>query len=65
MDGVIPDRSNPTQWGQNGDTYANHGLDGCLFQNWAFQNSHDVSITGRTGKSSYYAGLGYMKQEGS
>ena len=64
MDGVIPDRSNPTQWGQNGDTYANTDWTDVYFKNWAFQNSHDVSITGRTGKSSYYAGLGYMKQEG-
>lgn len=64
MAGVIPDRSNPLQWGQNGDTYANTDWMDIYYKDWAFQNSHDVSIAGRSEKSSYYAGLGYLKQDG-
>lgn len=64
MAGVIPDRSNPLQWGQNGDTYANTDWMDVYYKDWAFQNSHDVSIAGRSEKSSYYAGLGYLKQDG-
>ena len=64
MPGILPDPSNPLQWGFNGETYANTDWMDVYYKDWAFQNSHDVSVSGATEKSNYYAGLGYTSQDG-
>ena len=64
MAGILPDPTSPNKFGEYDQTYANTDWTKVYYKDWAFQNSHDISISGATDKSNYYAGLGYTSQDG-
>lgn len=64
MPGILPDPTSPNKYGEYDQTYANTDWTKVYYKDWAFQNSHDISIAGSTEKSNYYAGLGYTSQDG-
>lgn len=51
-------------WGEHWDAYANTDYFGHAFKNVSQNTTHDLSLSGGTAKSSYYAGLGYNYREG-
>jgi len=46
------------------DMFANENFVKDVFRNNAFQTKHDLSVTGGTDKSYYYASFGYLNQDG-
>lgn len=51
-------------WGEHFDSYANTDYYDYAFRDISHSTTHDVSISGGSSKSSYYAGLGYNYKQG-
>lgn len=47
-----------------GQYYADWDVVGIMYRNWKPSQSHNVTIQGSSGKTSYYLSLGYNKNEG-
>lgn len=67
MDGKITDNNivMPNgRWGEHWDANANTDYMGFAFKNYSQNTTHDLSLSGGTEKTTYYAGLGYSFREG-
>ena len=64
LPGIMPEPNDPTRWGQYDQTYANTDWYDVYFKDWAFQQTHDISLNGSTDKSAFYVGLGYLDTNG-
>ncbi|MEG1008063.1 MAG: TonB-dependent receptor, partial [Bacteroides sp.] len=67
IDGKITDNNKimPNgRWGEHTDANANTDYLGYAFKDFSQNTTHDISLSGGTAKSSYYAGLGYSFREG-
>lgn len=51
-------------WGEHWDAYANTDYYDYAFRDVSHSTTHDLSVSGGTTKSSYYAGLGYNYKQG-
>ena len=52
------------RWGEHWDAYANTDYYDYAFRDVSHSTTHDLSVSGGTAKSSYYAGLGYNFRQG-
>lgn len=48
-----------------GNYYADWDVAGIMFKNWTPQQTHNFSVQGTSGRTSYYMSFGYNKEEGT
>lgn len=63
--GVQPNPSNPNVWGDYGLTNANTDWYDVYFKDWAFQQNHNLSISGGSQTAAFYLGFDIIDQEGA
>lgn len=61
---VLGDDFDITSTGQ-GLYYADWDVAGIMFKNWTPQQTHNFSVQGTSGRTSYYLSFGYNKEEGT
>ncbi len=52
------------RWGEHTDANANTDYFAYAFKDYSVSDSHNLSVSGGTDKTSYYVGLGYLSKEG-
>lgn len=64
---VIPNTNVWAGTGGSGNNYKNANVDwyDVIFKDWAFQQNHNISLSGGADKTAYYVGLDLVDQEGS
>ena len=61
---TFPDSSNPSIWGTYGDSNDNNDYYDVYYKDKSFRQKHDLGISGGSQNSSYYIGLGWLKEGG-
>jgi len=61
----VIDPANKTRWANpNGYGNASSDVYHDYFNDWSFSQEHNLSVSGGSGRVSYYVGMGYMDQNG-